>query len=49
MSSFCTKVTQAAFLYLKFGLVFFWRKNIGSKATHKMLVKLKPDKLLDFT
>jgi hypothetical protein len=27
---------------LQFGFVFFWRKNFGAKAAHKMLVKLTP-------
>ena len=39
---FCTKVFSAAFLYLQFGFVFVWRKNIGAKAARKMLVKLTP-------
>jgi hypothetical protein len=30
----------AGFLYLLFGFVIFCLKNIGSKAAHKMLVKL---------
>ncbi len=29
-----------AFLYLWFGFVVFWRKNIGEKAARKMLMKL---------
>ncbi len=29
----CTKVSQAAFLYLHFRFVFFWWKNIGVKLT----------------
>jgi len=33
--SFC-----AAFFYLLFGFVNFWRKNISAKAARKMLVKL---------
>jgi len=34
----------AAFLYLKFGFVMFWRKNMGAKAACKMLlVKLTTD------
>jgi hypothetical protein len=39
----CMKVTQAAFLYLHFRFVLFWRKNTGAKAAHKMLVKLTPN------
>ncbi len=27
---------------LQFGLVIFWRKDFGTKAAHKMLVKLTP-------
>jgi hypothetical protein len=27
---------------LQFGFVFFWRKDFGTKAAHKMLVKLTP-------
>jgi len=30
----------AAFLYLQFGFVIFWRKNIGAKAARKMWMKL---------
>jgi hypothetical protein len=26
---------------LQFGLVIFWQKDFGTKAAHKMLVKLK--------
>ncbi len=26
----------------QFGFVFFWRKDFGAKAAHKMLVKLTP-------
>jgi len=36
---FHTKVFCAAFLLLKFGFVFFWRKNIGAKAARKMSMK----------
>jgi len=35
-----SKVLCAAFLYLQFGFVIFWRKDYGAKAAHKMLVKL---------
>jgi len=31
-----------AFLYLLFGFVNFWRKNIGKKGESKMLMKLTP-------
>jgi hypothetical protein len=27
---------------LKFGFVIFWQKDFGTKAAHKMLVKLTP-------
>jgi len=37
---FPTKVFCAAFLLKPFGTVIFWRKNIGVKAAHLMLVKL---------
>ncbi len=37
---FSTKLLCAEFLYLKFGLVTFWQRNIGEKAAHKMLTKL---------
>ncbi len=36
---FHMKVLCKAFLYLQFGFVIFWQKNIGAKAAHKMLVK----------
>jgi hypothetical protein len=29
-----------AFLLLQFDFVTFWQKNIGAKASHKMLMKL---------
>jgi len=34
------KVFCEAFLYLQFGFVIYWQKNIGAKAAHKMLMKL---------
>jgi len=37
---FQTKVLRSAFLYLHIDFVFFWRKNIGEKGAHKMLMKL---------
>jgi hypothetical protein len=37
---FCIKVLCAAFLYLQFDFVIFWRKNIDTKAACKMLMKL---------
>jgi hypothetical protein len=36
------KVFCAAFMCLQFGFVIFWRKDFGTKAAHKMLVKLTP-------
>jgi len=33
-------VFGAAFLYLQFGFVIFWRNNFGTKAARKILVKL---------
>ena len=44
-----TKILRAAFLnesvfqsftWLRFGFVIFWQKEFGTKAAHKMLVKL---------
>jgi len=40
---FCTKVICAAFLKLGVDFVIFWRKNIGAKVLHKMLMKLTPE------
>jgi len=37
---FRTKVLCTAFLYLQFGFVIFWCKNIGAKAARKTLLKL---------
>ena len=34
------KVHCEAFVCFQFGFVFFWQKEIGGKAAHKMLVKL---------
>jgi hypothetical protein len=39
---FHTKVFCAAFMWLQFGFVIFWQKDLGAKAAHKMLVKLTP-------
>ncbi len=39
---FHTKVLCALFICLQFGFVFFWWKDFGAKAAHKMLVKLTP-------
>ena len=33
-------ILRAAFLYLHCRFVLFWRKEIGAKSAHKMLVKL---------
>jgi hypothetical protein len=40
-ATFCTKVFCSAFLYLQFGFVIFWQKNIGAKTARKVMVKLK--------
>ncbi len=40
---FHTKVFCSAFLYLQFGFVIIFWKNIGAKVAHKMLVKLTTD------
>ncbi len=37
MKVFCT-----AFMCLQLAFVFFWQKDFGAKAAHKMLVKLTP-------
>jgi len=37
---FWSEVFCTAFIFLQFGFVIFWQKNIGVKTTHKMLVKL---------
>ncbi len=42
MKLFCMKVFCVAFMCLQFGFVYFWRKDFGAKAAHKMLVKLAP-------
>jgi hypothetical protein len=39
---FHTKALCAPFMYLQFGFVIFWQKDFGTKAAHKMLVKLTP-------
>jgi len=39
---FPTKVSFKAFLYSQFGFVIFWQKKIGTKAVHKMMMKLIP-------
>jgi hypothetical protein len=41
-AAFHTKVLSAPFMCLQFGFVIFWWKDFGSKAAHKMLVKLTP-------
>jgi len=37
---FCTKVFCTAFLWLQFGFVIFWCKNIGVKTARKIFMKL---------
>ena len=37
---FCMKVFCATFLYLQFGFINFWQKEIGAKVVHKLPVKL---------
>ena len=44
---FCTKVFWAAFLYLRLRIVFFWHKEMGANAEHKMLVKLTSKEVFD--
>ncbi len=39
-SFFVQKFFYAAFMCLQFGFVIFWRKDFGTKAAYKMLVKL---------
>jgi hypothetical protein len=39
---FHAKVFCATFMCLQFGFVIFWRKDFGTTAAHKMLVKLTP-------
>ena len=46
-AAFSYESVFAAFLYLQFGFVIFWQKNIGAKAACKMLMKLAP--WVDFT
>ncbi len=36
---FSTEVFFAAFIYVEFGFVIYWPKNLGAKAARKMLVK----------
>ena len=38
---FCMKVFWVLIIYIQFGFVIFWRKEIGTKAACKMLVRLK--------
>ncbi len=40
MHIFHTKAFYATFFLLQFDFVIFWHKNIGTKAAHKILVKL---------
>jgi hypothetical protein len=37
MKVFCT-----AFMSLQFGFEIFWKKDLGTKAVHRMLVKFTP-------
>jgi hypothetical protein len=39
---FHTNVFCAALMCLQFGFVIFWRKDFGTKAAHKMLLKFTP-------
>jgi hypothetical protein len=39
---FHAKVFCTAFMRLQLGFVFFWQKDFGAKAAHKMLVILTP-------
>jgi hypothetical protein len=39
---FHTRVFCAAFMCFQIGFVIFWQKDFGTKAAHKMLVKLTP-------
>jgi hypothetical protein len=39
---FRTKVFLRSFYVLKIGFVIFWQKDFGTKAAHKMMVKLTP-------
>ncbi len=39
---FHSKVLCAPFMCWEFGFVIFWQKDFGTKAAHKMLVKLTP-------
>jgi len=39
-AAFSYKSVLEAFLYLQFGFLMFWQKNIGSKTARKMLAKL---------
>jgi hypothetical protein len=41
-AAFCLNVFCKAFICLQFGFVIFWQKDFGTKAAHKMLVKLTP-------
>ncbi len=42
LAAFSLNCFFAAFLYLQFGFVIFWCKNIGAKGARKMLIKLTP-------
>jgi nucleoside recognition membrane protein YjiH len=45
-AAFRVKAFCAAFMCLQFGFVMFWQKDLGTKAAHKMLVKLTPGNAL---
>ncbi len=45
---FCMKVFCTAFMCLQLGFAIFWQKDFGTKAAHKMLVKLTPGILIQW-
>jgi len=45
---FHAKMFCTAFLWLKFGFVIFWRKNIGKTAANKFLMKLTTERSIHF-
>ncbi len=45
-TAFTYKGLRVAFLLLHFRFVVFWRKNIGAKASLKMLVKSTPGEVI---
>ena len=46
MQLFHNKVLCTPFMCLQFGFVIFWPKDFCTKAAHKMLVKLTPERCL---